>query len=452
MSKVTPKILTGFMELTPNEQLVFDKIKSIIASTYESFGFVKLDTPVLELSQVLLAKAGGETEKQIYRFNKGDTDLCMRFDLTVPLARYVAQRQNDITFPFRRYQIAKVYRGERPQKGRFREFYQADIDIIGSEKLSVLYDAEVPAIMYNVLRKLGLNRFHIYMNNRKVLKGFYKYLGLEEQSADILRIIDKADKIGMDNVKLCLEEMTLPADKIEKILSFSAIEGDKASVLEKLNALNIAEPDFQEGLTELQTVATAMEKAGIQETHYKIDLKITRGLDYYTGTVYETFLDDYRSWGSICSGGRYDNLAEFYTDRKLPGIGMSIGLTRFFDLLRDAGMLNFDAQTPAQVLVIPMDTDTTGYALEIAETLRKADLKVMTYLNDAKFKNKMVYANKINVPYVLILGTDEMQNQVVTVKDMLSGTQESISADAIAEHLKEAFAKQAEQAQFVIKQ
>lgn len=434
--KITPKILPGFMELLPAEQLVFEKIKSLIAMTYESFGFIPLDTPILEVSEVLLAKAGGETEKQIYRFNKGDNDICMRFDLTVPLARYVSQHQNELNFPFRRYQIAKVYRGERPQRGRFREFYQADIDIIGSEKLSVLYDAEIPAIMYQVFMKLGLKRFHIRMNNRKLLKGFYESINLVNQSADILRVIDKMDKIGLENVTACLEDLALSPDKIKAILDFTAIEGSVESVLERLEALEIDNEDYQIGLSELKTVISALTHLGIPQTHYQIDLKITRGLDYYTGTVYETFVDDFPGWGSICSGGRYDNLAGYYTDRKLPGVGMSIGLTRFFDLLRSAGLIQTDVHTPVDIVVIPMDEKTNGYALKVARLIREGGLKAEVYAAETKFKNKMAYANKIGVSFVAVLGDEEEATNTVTLKNMKTGKQEKIVAEKVAAALR----------------
>jgi len=435
--KVTPKILSGFMELLPAEQLVFDEMKELIEKTYKSFGFVSLDTPVLELSDVLLAKAGGETEKQIYRFSKGNNDLCMRFDLTVPLARYVAQHQNDLTFPFKRYQISKVYRGERPQKGRFREFYQADIDIIGSEKLSVLYDAEMPAVMYHVFKRLGLNKFCIKMNNRKLMNGFYESLGLTEQSPEISRIIDKMDKIGVENVKACLKDLDLSAGLIEKIISFTEIHGKSESVIEKISSFNIQNELFETGLNELKVVAQAMKNLGVPDNHFEIDLKITRGLDYYTGTVYETFVDSHQDWGSICSGGRYENLAGYYTDRKLPGVGMSIGLTRFFDLLRDQNMINPQKSTAADVLVLPMDESATDYALKLAHLLRTNDINVQTYAADGKFKNKMVYANKIGVPFVIVIGEDEVSSQTVTLKNMQSGMQEKCPSDALASVLKE---------------
>lgn len=435
--KITPKILSGFMELLPAEQLVFDEMKALIEKTYRSFGFVSLDTPVLELSEILLAKAGGETEKQIYRFNKGDNDLCMRFDLTVPLARYVAQHQNDLTFPFKRYQISKNYRGERPQKGRFREFYQADIDIIGSEKLSVLYDAEVPAVMYNVFKALGLDKFCIKINNRKLMNGFYESLNLTEQSAEISRIIDKMDKIGIDNVKACLQDLDLSADLIEKIVDFTAINGPADAVIAKISSFNIQNDLFETGLAELKTVSAAMVNLGVSTQNFEIDLKITRGLDYYTGTVYETFVDGYQDWGSICSGGRYENLAGYYTDRKLPGVGMSIGLTRFFDLLRNQNLIQSKKSTSADVLVLPMDEDTVSYGLKLAHELRTKGINVQTYSADGKFKNKMTYANKIGVPFVMVLGEDEYASKTVTLKNMQTGEQEKCNACDLASLLKE---------------
>lgn len=439
--KTTPRTLSGFMELLPAEQLVFNQMIDIIRDSFESYGFVPLDTPVLEYADVLLAKAGGETEKQIYRFQKGDSDLCMRFDLTVPLSRYVAQHQNDITFPFRRYQIAKSYRGERPQKGRFREFYQADIDIIGNERLSIIHDAEVPAIMYGILRRLGLNHFRIKMNNRKLLNGFYQALGLTEKATDILRIIDKFDKIGVDAVQDCLVDLSLSDDQIQSVLSFVQTSGTTDQILSYLKGLNIQNESFQTAISELETVANALKTLGVPETHYQIDLKITRGLDYYTGTVYETYVEGHPNWGAICSGGRYDNLAENYTDRKMPGIGMSLGVTRFFDLLRGEGLLNFGKMTSAEVLVLPMDEDMS-YACQVATVLRQGGIKTELYGATTKFKNKMNYANKIGVPFVAIIGEDERQNNLVSLKDMVSGNQTSIP---LSDVVKFVFQKRSEQ-------
>lgn len=424
--KVTPRILSGFMELIPAEQLAFNAMADRVRALFENGGFVPLDTPVLELSEILLAKAGGETEKQIYRFSKGDTDMCLRFDLTVPLSRYVAQHQNELAFPFKRYHIAKSYRGERPQKGRFREFYQADIDVVGSEKLSILYDAEVPALMYRVLRAVGLDRFHIHLNNRKLMKGFYAALGLEEKATDILRLIDKADKIGLDNVRAGLKELALSESQITRILAFVQLSGPFETVLTKAADLDIQHDLYQTGLDELTAVCRGLVALGVPETHFVVDLKITRGLDYYTGTVYETFIDDYQNWGSVCSGGRYDNLAEYYTDRKLPGVGMSIGLTRLFDLMKAANLIPAGRATTADVLVLPMG-DVSAYALDVTRQLRDAGIPTEIYLGEVKFKNKMTYANKIGVPYVVVLGEDEAAAGQITLKNMQTGVQETLS-------------------------
>lgn len=439
-NKVTPKIMSGFMELLPADQIAFERLVKIVRETYESYGFVPLDTPVLELSEVLLAKAGGETEKQIYRFTKGDTDMCMRFDLTVPFSRFAAKNQNDLAFPFRRYHIGKVYRGERPQKGRFREFYQADIDIIGNEKLSVMYDAEIPSIMYQVLTKLGLKRFHIRMNNRKLLRGFYEALGLSEKSTDILRLVDKFDKIGADNVREGLTDLGVDSERADKILSFVNTDGSVDEMLSYLKNMGLTNESFSAGCQELETVTTALKTLGVPDTHYKIDLKITRGLDYYTGTVYETAVDDFPTWGTICAGGRYDNLAENYTDKKLPGIGMSIGITRLFDLLNGAGLINKGVQSTADVLVLPMG-DNPAYPLQVAKALRNNDIKTEVYFAETKFKNKMAYANKIGVPYVIILGEDEEKNQMVSLKNMQSGEQQIVKFDEIAALVRQYLAK-----------
>lgn len=430
--KVAPRIVSGFMELTPNEQLIFNKMEKIIAEAYESFGFTRLDTPTLELSEILLAKAGGETEKQIYRFHKGDTDLCMRFDLTVPLARYVAQHQNELTFPFKRYQIAKVYRGERPQHGRFREFYQADIDIIGSEKLSPVYDAEIPCIIYHIFTKLGLKRFQIHINNRKLLQGFYESLGLLHQAAEILRIVDKIDKIGIENTRQNLIDLNLKENSINAVLSLCALSGDSAAVLRSLSEMPVQNALFLEGLSELETITESLKALGMPESHFQLDLKITRGLDYYTGTVYETFVPDFPNWGSICSGGRYENLAEYYTDRKLPGVGISIGLTRIFNLLREKDLLNSFGKTTTTVLVIPMSENEVNQALKIAQNLREEGIKVDVYSTKTKFKNKMTYAAKMQIPYVVILGETEMQNKTVVLKDMDKQQQQIVPQSKLA--------------------
>ena len=338
MNKTEPRTLAGFMELMPNEQILFEQIKQKIEKTYQKFGFLPLDTPILELSEVLLAKAGGETEKQIYRFEKGDTDISMRFDLTVPLAKYVAKNYGNLSFPFRRYQIGKVYRGERTQKGRFREFYQCDIDIIGDGELSVMNDAELPSVIYNVFKELGFDDFTIKINNRKLFNGLFESLNQKENAVEILRIIDKIEKIGKDAVIEELEKIEVPTASINKILEFIEIEGTTDEKLQKLQNLGIENEAFKTGLDELTQVVKYVRLFGIPDSNFKVDLTIARGLDYYTGTVYETFLNEYRELGSVCSGGRYENLAEHYTDKKLPGVGISIGLTRLFYKLNELNL------------------------------------------------------------------------------------------------------------------
>lgn len=430
---VEPKILAGFMELLPEKQMMMNELMETIRKNFETFGFAPLDTPIIELSEVLLAKAGGETEKQIYQFNKGDTDLSLRFDLTVPLARYVAQHQNDLTFPFKRYQIGKVYRGERPQKGRFREFYQCDIDIIGRDKLNIMHDAEIPSVIYNILTQLGMKDFTISISNRQILKGFFEELGLEEKSTDILRGVDKIAKIGKENVKADLLSLEIPADKAEKILDFITIDGTNAKVIQNLESLGIQNESFQTGLTELKDVIHGMEQLEIPEKNYKIDLSIARGLDYYTGTIYETTLNQHKEIGSICSGGRYENLASYYTDAKLPGVGISIGLTRLFDQFQNRGFFKENGQrTPAEVLVLPMD-ENMDLAFRYASKLRAEKIPTEVFMEKAKFSKKMAYANKVGTPIVAIIGEDERATNSVVLKDMKKGEQQTLPfADAVS--------------------
>ena len=432
MVKIQPRILSGFMELAPAEQIKFNQIMDIIRSTYEEFGFAPLDTPALELSEVLLAKAGGETEKQIYRFMRGDTDISMRFDLTVPLARYVVMNQNTLTFPFKRYQIGKVYRGERAQKGRFREFYQADIDVIGMDKLDISYDAEMPAIIYNVFKKLGLSKFVINISNRKLLKGLMESLGLADKSAEVLRIVDKIAKIGKDKVVEELVNIGLDKKSIDTIIRFIEIDGDDKKVFESLQSFGINNEIFTEGISELTEVINSLAALGVPKNNYKINLTITRGLDYYTGTIYETMLDDYPQFGSICSGGRYDDLAGFYTDKKLPGVGISIGLTRLFASLLENDLIKPTAATPAHVMVVPITNAEKEYALSLGADLRALGIKVLTFTEDNKFKAKLNYANKVGVPFVAIIGEDEVKNRTAVVKDMATGEQQTLSLEDVS--------------------
>ena len=433
MNKVEPKILPGFMELLPQDQIKFNKMYDTIRSVYEKFGFLPLDTPVLEYSDVLLAKAGGETEKQIYRFLKGDTDISMRFDLTVPLARYVSQRYNDLTFPFKRYQMSKVYRGERQQKGRYREFYQCDIDIIGNESLDLVYDAEIPTIIYHVFKELNIGEFVIKINNRKVLNGFFSSLDLSEKVTDILRIIDKIDKIGKEAVKKELINIGVSDEKCNLILEFIEITGSNDEILSKLDSLNIENEVFVNGLSELKQVVKNLRAFNVPEENFIINLTIARGLDYYTGTVYETNLVKYPELGSICSGGRYENLTEYYTKQKLPGIGISIGLTRLFSQLKDIGILDEkpDEKSVTKVLVMDIGNQDFDYMLKVATAFRESGIQTDVYYGDKGMKAKMKYANKLYIPYVAIIGEDEVKNNTVSLKNMFTGEQKTISVDEI---------------------
>ncbi len=433
--KVEPRTLPGFMELLPQDQITFNKMVDTIRSVYEEFGFLPLDTPTIELSEVLLAKAGGETEKQIYRFMKGDTDLSLRFDLTVPLARYVAGHYNDLIFPFKRYQISKVFRGERPQKGRFREFYQCDIDIIGNDNLDLIYDAEIPSVIYYVFQKLNLGKFTIRINNRKILNGFFESLGLLNSSSDILRVIDKIDKIGPDAVKEELKNLELEDSQIDGILGFLAIHGTNEEKINALKNLKITNETFQSGLNELETVVESLKSFSVKEEYFQIDLTIARGLDYYTGTVYETILDDYPKLGSICSGGRYENLADYYTEEHLPGVGISIGLTRLFSQLKEIGLVGEEKSTISQVLIVPMDKENNAYVLETASKLRNSGIKTDVYYQDKGMKQKMKYADRLGIPYVLVIGETEVQENKVAFKDMITGSQELITVDEVIERL-----------------
>ena len=428
MATVTPRTLSGFMELLPAQQQQLERMMDILRTTYSRYGFTPLDTPVIEASEVLLAKGGGETEKQIYRFQKGDADLALRFDLTVPLAKYVALHGNDLAFPFRRYQIGKVYRGERAQRGRFREFYQADIDIIGDGKLDITNEAEIPSIIYQTFTALGLTRFQIRVNNRKILNGFYAMLGLTDRSGDIMRTVDKLDKIGPHKVRACLmDDVGLTADQAEEIMRFISITGSNDQVLSALEGHRSRHELFDQGLDELTTVTRYLAAFGVPEVNFAVDLTIARGLDYYTGTVYETTLLDYPEIGSVCSGGRYDNLAEYYTDRQLPGVGISIGLTRLFYVLGEQGLLNPSLPTaPADVLILPMTQDLTP-AIRLATRLRSAGVRTQLYTEQKKFKAKMNYADKLGVPYVVFLGDDEIAAGLVACKDMTSGEQTKLS-------------------------
>lgn len=425
---IQPSTLSGFMELEPGDQIVFDKIKSTLEEVYRLYGFFPIDTPILEKSEILLAKAGGETEKQLYRFNKGDTDITMRFDLTVPLAKYVAKNRGELAFPFKRYQIGKVYRGERSQRGRFREFYQADIDIIGDGELGIVNDAEIPSIIYTVFTRLGLEDFTIRINNRKLLNGFFDILGASDKAGDILHIIDKIDKIGRDKVREELCEAELTAEVADSILDLLCNNANDEEAFAKLESYVGKNETFDAGLSELKEVSDYIAKFGVPKENFRIDLTIARGLDYYTGTVYETTFNKHPEIGSICSGGRYDNLAEFYTKSKLPGVGISIGLTRLFYILWEREYLNKTVSYPADVMIIPM-TDDMSKAVEISASLRARNIRTQLYVERKKFKQMISYADRLSVPYVIFLGEDEINSGMLSVKDMTSGEQKSLSLD-----------------------
>ena len=428
MEKVEPRTLAGFMELLPNEQILFNQMKEKIEKTYKKFGFLPLDTPVIELAEVLLAKAGGETEKQIYRFQKGDTDLALRFDLTVPLAKYVAKNYGNLSFPFRRYQIGKVYRGERAQKGRYREFYQCDIDIIGDGELDLINDAEIPAVIYTMFRELGFEDFTIKINNRRILNGLFESVDQKENSVEILRIIDKIEKIGKEEVIKEFEELGLKEKQISNIMDFIEIEGTSDEKIEKLENLGIENETYLKGVEELKTVIKNVRLFGVPEENFTVDLTIARGLDYYTGTVYETFLNKYREIGSVCSGGRYENLAEYYTDKSLPGVGVSIGLTRLFYKLNELNLIKADRKSVADILIIPME-ENLEESIKLATKLRNIGINTEIYLNDKKLKAKFKYADKLEIPYVIVLGEDEINAKEITLKDMKTGSEEKLPMD-----------------------
>ncbi len=442
MSRIKPRTLSGFMELLPEEQVYFEKMAEKLRQVYSLYGFTPLDTPLIEASEILLAKGGGETEKQIYRFTKGEHDLSLRFDLTVPLAKYVALNYGKLTFPFRRFQIGKVYRGERAQRGRFREFYQADIDVIGDGSLDIINEAEIPGIIYRAFTKLGLRRFVIRINNRKVLNGLFEILGVGDRAGDIMRTIDKLEKIGRDKVfEILTGDYSMEKDSADRLLNLLSCNTDPIAALSEYKGQNEI---FDQGVNELETVAKYMSSFGVPEENYKIDLTIARGLDYYTGTVYETMLLDHPEIGSICSGGRYDNLAEYYTDKKLPGVGISIGLTRLFFVLQDQNYLNPELPSaPADAVIIPM-TDDLAPAISFATQLRELGVKTQIYSENKKFKQKMAYADKIGAQYVVLIGEDEIKEGKVTAKDMFSGSQVSASPAMIAAGIADAVKKKSD--------
>lgn len=437
IKRVEPRTLSGFMELLPQEQIKFNEMKRIIEETYELYGFLPQETPIIEASEVLLAKAGGETEKQIYSFTKGDTDLSLRFDLTVPLAKYVAKNYGQLTFPYRRYQIGKVFRGERPQKGRYRELYQCDIDIIGNGKLSIANDAQMPSIIYSIFKKFNFGKFIIRMNNRKILNGLFEEIGLKDQAKEALVIIDKLDKIGMDNVKEELRNIGVTEENVIKLEEFFNINksGSNDEILASLKGLGFKSETFAEGLKEIEELITYVRLFGVEEEYFRIDLTIARGLDYYTGTVYETNIIGYENIGSICSGGRYDNLAEYYTKQNLPGVGISIGLTRLFYVLNELDLIKIENSSISKAVIVTMGVDF-GEGVKISNALRDKGIKNEIYAEDAKTKNKFSYVDSLNIPYCIVIGQDEIDKNMYTLKNMTTGEQELLSVGDIIAKLK----------------
>ena len=443
MEKVTPRTLSGFMELLPADQLKMERLLGTLRGVYSLYGFTPLDTPAIESAEVLLAKGGGETEKQIYRFMKGDSDLALRFDLTVPLAKYVAANYAKLQFPFRRFQIGKVWRGERAQRGRFREFYQADIDVIGDGKLDIMNEAEIPSIICRAFTELGLRDFTIRINNRKVLGGFFRMHGMSAP-AEILRTIDKLEKIGAEKVRaILLEDCGLDESQAAAVLDFTGFTGTTAEKLAFLEGMCGRDELFDEGVRELRTVAEALPGLGVPPERFALDFTIARGLDYYTGTVYETTINSHPEIGSVCSGGRYDDLAEYYTDRKLPGAGISIGVTRLFYVLSEQGLLNPELEAaPADAIVLPM-TEELGFAAETATLLRESGIRTQLYTEEKKFKQKLSYASKLGIPFAVIIGEDEAKSGLVSLKDMRRGEQISCAPAEAVEKIKAALAESA---------
>lgn len=434
MTRIKPSVLAGFMELSPKEQIAFNELKDIIKNVYESFGFLPIDTPVIEKSEVLLAKGAGETEKQIYRFEKGDTDMALRFDLTVPLARYTAQHFSELNFPFKRYQIGKVYRGERNQKGRFREFYQCDVDIIGNEKLAIGNDAEMPAIIYEIFSRFNFGAFTIKVNNRKLLSGFYKSLSIEDPSA-VIRIVDKLEKIGLEKVKEELKNLGLSESVISQIISHISLSGTNEEIISALKDKNIENEIFNQGLSEMEEFLSLIPSHGVPKGIVKLDMALSRGLDYYTGTIYETVLNDFPEVGSVCGGGRYDNLAEYYTEKSLPGVGISIGLTRLFYKLNEAGLLLTKESHSARALILPMK----GFEKEcnvLANDLRKEGVSVQTDYELGKLGKKFAYADKSGIPFVIVVGEEEVKNSRYTVKKLSESEQIIVDRKGLSDLLR----------------
>ncbi|HEY4544296.1 MAG TPA: histidine--tRNA ligase [Tissierellaceae bacterium] len=433
-NKIKPSTIAGFMELLPEDQILFNDMMDTIKKNYELHGFVPINTPNIEWKEVLLAKGGGETAQQIYEIETEGTEMALRFDLTVPLAKYSTLYFSELTFPFRRYHIGKVYRGERNQRGRFREFYQCDVDIIGNGKLDIINDAEIPSVIYKTFKDLGFDSFTIKINNRKLLSGFFESLGIND-STYVLRSIDKLEKIGKDKVQKELMEQGLTEEDSLKVIDFINIKGTNQEIIEQLKELEVDSDLFKQGLNELEIVSNYIKEFGVSESNYEIDLTIARGLDYYTGTVYETILDDYKDVGSVCSGGRYDDLASNFTDLKMPGVGISIGLTRLFFQLREAGIIKPNTKTLSKALIIPMKGCMEA-GVRTVNMIRSKNIPAQIYVENDKMGKKFGYADKLQIPYVVIIGESEIENNTYSLKNMLTGDQEEVSFDELIEKIK----------------
>ncbi len=427
---LSTRALQGILELLPKDQIAFDKMKSKIQNIYESFGYIPLDTSVLEREEILLAKAGGDTEKEIYRIKKGDNDLALRFDLTIPFARYVCEHSRELNFPFRKYQIGRVYRGERPQRGRYRDFYQCDIDVVGDGELSLKYDAEIINIIYTTFSKLNIGPFVVKISNRKILNGFLESLNLQDRAPYVLRIIDKMAKIGADKVRELLQKEKLSVDQMNEILDFVSVAGTNLNVLAKLQSLNIENDTFKSGLDELVQVINCLEDFDVPSDYFKIDLTIVRGLDYYSGTVFETFLVEDTGLGSICSGGRYETLLSGFGDRKIPGVGAGLGLTRLFVPFKEKGLIKSEEKTLTRVLIVPLISDLKKPSI-LARGLRSRGINSEIFLDEVPMKKKLNYANKQAIPFVVIIGDDEVATDTFTVKNMNTGEQQRVALDSL---------------------
>lgn len=430
---VQPSILPGFMELLPEDQKSFDRLKNIIEDNFIKYGFVNLDTPLIEKEEILLSKGGGETSKQIYRIDKESKPQALRFDLTVSLARYVAMNAHNLAFPFRRYQIGKVYRGERNQKGRYREFYQCDIDIVGQDKLSLYNDAEIPLVIYKIFSEIGFDELTFHINNRRLLNGYFDAIGVNDKEG-VLRTIDKLQKIGREKTVYELFDLGLDESQIDKI--FYLISDEKDDSIVKLNSIEVDYEEFLIGRKELLNVYQYMLDFGIPKDKIKIDFSITRGLDYYTGTVYETFLNGYESIGSVCSGGRYDDLANNFTKSHHPGIGVSIGLSRLYYQLKEAGLLEETKSGYVDVIALPMTFNDINYCYSIVEELRKESIISQVYFEDAKLKKKFSYADKINAKYAIVVGEDERSRGMLSLRNLKTGQQDLIDKKEIINLIK----------------